>query len=229
MNIVPGPSKPLRLMVTGPSSCLSSSGSWVLQPSQGTPCCWVAPIMCTGVPAGAMFSMPAGRLIFAASLSTNSRAPGETWRAGLVRSSFTLLVRLPPLRIGPTSKWPWVTSSRPLCSAVLTTARVGILVGAWAAWLLCLLSFWASLLSLASSAGTSVGMHCWFMLPGRPEDSTPLPVMPPPLLGALMFWALEPFTLDPFALVALPSLFSPLAEPFLVLLVPLIAVTPDPP
>ncbi len=24
---------------------------------------------------------------------------GETWRAGLVRSSFTLLVRLPPLRI----------------------------------------------------------------------------------------------------------------------------------
>ena len=73
-------------------------------------------------------------------------------------------------------------------------------------------------------------MHCWFRLPGRPEDSTPLPVMPPPLLlGALMFWALEPFTLDPFGLVALPSLFSPLSEPLLVLSVPLIAVTPDPP
>ena len=56
-----------------------------------------------------------------------------------------------------------------------------------------------------------------------------MPVMPPPLLGALMFWALEPFTLDPFALVALPSLFSPLSEPLLVLSVPLIAVTPDPP
>ena len=51
--------------------------------------------------------------------------------------------------------------------------------------------------------------------------------MPPPLLllGALTFWALEPFTL----LRELPSLFSPLSEPLLVLSVPLIAVTPDPP
>ena len=58
--------------------------------------------------------------------------------------------------------------------------------------------------------------------------------MPPLLLlGALTFWALEPFTLDPFALgelpLLLPSLFSPLSEPLLVLSVPLIAVTPDPP
>jgi hypothetical protein len=53
--------------------------------------------------------------------------------------------------------------------------------------------------------------------------------MPPLLLlGALTFWALEPFTLRELSLL-LPSLFSPLSEPLLVLSVPLMAVTPDPP
>ena len=120
-------------MVDGAVSCLSSSGSWVLQPSQGTPCCWVAPIMCTGVPAGAIFSMPAGRLIFAASLSTNSSAPGETVAGGagaVVLHAAGEVAAVEDRAHVKVAVGDFFTAA---VLAVLTTARVGMLVGAWAA------------------------------------------------------------------------------------------------
>ena len=123
-DIEPGPSNPFRLMVTGPSACLRSSGSWVLHPSHGTPACWVAPIMCTVLPAGAISSMPAGNFSFAASPNTKLSEPGETCLGGLNRSSFTAELNVEPFSTGPTSKCPSVARSDPPYSATFCTVAV---------------------------------------------------------------------------------------------------------
>lgn len=78
--------------------------------------------------------MPAGRLIFAASLvQTRGRRECRVSGAGEDASLHAAGGCHRWAEDRARRKWPWVTPSRPLCSAELTTAMVGMLVGAWAA------------------------------------------------------------------------------------------------
>ncbi len=198
-----GASKPLRLMVTGPSSCLSSSGSWVLQPSQGA-----LLLGCTNHVRGGARQ---GRYL---------HARGQVELRGVVE--YELEERRGDVAGGAGAV---VLHAAGEVAAVEHRAHVevpvgdfftaavlgsvnhgerGMPVGAWAAWLLCLLSL--SVLGILGVFGGDLGGDALLVqAAGRSEEGCRRRCCCRVLLT---FWALGPLHAAGLPLL-LPSCFHP--------------------